>query len=154
MPPYKNFFKLILPLNQYVVTQIVIELVYDLGDLSTSIALNESNFIGLSNINPREIYFSKELSVEYLGGEATAFPLSLAFEDEGFGFKGSEIGDATGEVGWADGFASVVSAPAIATTEDLFDLAEEPKGDFGHVELGLLGRVSGEEKFDASLVDL
>ena len=32
----------------------------------------------------------------------TAFPLGLAFEDEGFEFEGGEIGDAIGEVGWAD----------------------------------------------------
>ena len=36
------------------------------------------------------------------------FPLSLVFEDEGFGFEGGEIGRATSEAGKADGFASVV----------------------------------------------
>ena len=61
------------------------------------------------------------------------------------------MGDAIGEVGWANGFVGVVPAPTVATEGDPFNLAREPKGDFGSGELGALGRVSAEDKSDASL---
>ena len=86
-----------------------------------------------------------------MGGEATAFPLSLAFEDEGFGF---EIRIATGKVGWSDGFTGVVSTPAIATEGDPFNFTGEPREDFDNGELGPLGRVPAEDNSDVSLVIL
>ena len=64
------------------------------------------------------------------------------------------MGIATGEDCWADGFAGVVSALAIATKRDPFSLAEVPRGDFSSGELELLGRVSAEDKSNASLVSL
>ena len=78
----------------------------------------------------------------------------MAFKDERFGFDGGEISDATGEAGWADGFIGVVSTPAIATEGDPFDFTGEPRGDFSSGKLGPLGRVSAEDKSDASLIGL
>ena len=80
--------------------------------------------------------------------------MSLTFKDKGFRFKGGEMGVATGDVGWANGFAGVVSALVVATEGDPFDLVREPRGDFDNGELGPLGRVSAEDRLDASLVDL
>ena len=64
------------------------------------------------------------------------------------------MSDATGEVGWVDGFTGVVSGPVVATKGDPFNFAGEPRGDFGNGELGSLGRVSAEDMSNASLVDL
>ena len=61
---------------------------------------------------------------------------------------------ATGEDGWAEGFASVVSARVVVTEGDPIDLVREPIGDFSNGELGPLGRVSVEDKSNTSLVDL
>ena len=47
--------------------------------------------------------------MEYLGEEATAFPLSLALEEEGFRLDGLEMGIAIGEEGLAGDFGAVVT---------------------------------------------
>ena len=88
------------------------------------------------------------MSSEYLGEEATAFPLSLALEEDGFGLVGLEMGDATGEEGLVGDFG------AVATDREPTGFTREPNGDFGSGEFGPLGSVSIEEKFDASLVGL
>ena len=62
------------------------------------------------------------------------------------------MGIATGEDDWAKGFAAVVSARVVATEGETIDLAKEPREDFGNGDLGSLGRVSSEDKSDASLV--
>ena len=70
-----------------------------------------------------------------------AFPLFLAFEDEGFRFMGGEMGDATGEDGWADCVAGVVSTSTIATEEDPIIFDGEDIGDFSSGEFGPLDNV-------------
>ena len=83
------------------------------------------------------------MSLEYLGEEAIAFPLSLALEEVGFGLVGGlEMGDATGDFG------------AIATDKEPIGFAREPNSDFGSGEFGPLGSVSTEDKSDASLIGL
>ena len=64
------------------------------------------------------------------------------------------MGVPTCEVGLVDGFTGVVLALVVATEGDPFDLAGEPKGDFNNGELRPLGRVSAEDRSDASLVGL
>ena len=86
--------------------------------------------------------------MEYLEEEETVFPLSLPFEEEGFGLEGGEMGVATGEDGWADDFT------VVAIEGEPTGLTREPKGDFGNGELGTLGKVSVRDKSDASLVGL
>ena len=80
--------------------------------------------------------------MEYLGEEATAFPLSLALEDDGFGLVGLEICDATGDFGF------------VAIDREPTGFAGGPNGDFCSGEFGPLGSVSVEDKSNASLVGL
>ena len=68
--------------------------------------------------------------MEYLGEEVTTFPLSLAFEEEGFRSEGGEIGVATGDDGWPDDFV------AVATEGEPISLAGEPSGDFNNGDWG------------------
>ena len=81
--------------------------------------------------------------MKYLGEEATAFPLSLALEEDGFGLVGGlEMSDAIGDFG------------AVATDGESTGFVGEPNGDFSNGEFGPLGSVSAKDKSDASLVGL
>ena len=83
------------------------------------------------------------MSSKYLREEATAFPLSLALEEVGFGLvDGLEMGDAIGDFS------------AVATYRETIGFVREPNGDFGSGEFGPLGSVFAEDKYDASLVSL
>ena len=83
---------------------------------------------------------------------AIAFPLSLAFEDDGFGFRGAVRDVAIGEVGWTVGFSIVALGPNVPRDGDPFGFnSERGGGDFGTDELGPLGKVSAEEKLIMSL---
>ena len=62
--------------------------------------------------------------------------------------------DATGEDGWADCFAGVVAAPAVATDGDPIVFDGEDKADFGSKELEPLGSVSREVESERSLSGL
>ena len=86
--------------------------------------------------------------MEYLREEATAFPLSLALEEDGFRLDGLEMGIATGEEGLDGDFS------AVATDGEPTGLDGDPNGDFSNSELGSLGSVSIEDKSDTSLVSL
>ena len=103
----------------------------------------------MGNVFLKEVFILKLInSWEYLRAEATAL------ENEGFGFEGRDTGVAIGEDGWAEGFATVVSAHAVAIKGDPIDFARKPRGNFNNGKLGPLGRVSSNDKFDASLVAL
>ena len=88
------------------------------------------------------------MSSKYLREEATAFPLSLALEDNGFILDGLEMVNATGEEGLAGDFSTV------AIDREPIGFAGEPNGDFSSDKLGPLGNVSTEDKSDASFVGL
>ena len=83
------------------------------------------------------------MSSEYLGEEATAFPLSLALEEVGFGLvDGLEMGDAIGDFG------------VVAIDREPTSFTEEPNSDFGSGEFRPLGSVFAKDKSDTSLVGL
>ena len=78
---------------------------------------------------------------------AIAFSLSLAFKDDGFGFRGVVRVVATWEVGWAANFFVVASGPDVTTYGDPFSFYNERGGgDFGTGESRPLGRVSAKDE--------
>ena len=81
-------------------------------------------------------------------------PFVFAIEDKGFGFVGGEMGDATGEDGWANYFVGVVATPTIATEGDPIIFDGDDRGDFDNGEFGPLGNVSTEVESERSLSGL
>ena len=78
---------------------------------------------------------------------AIAFPLSLAFEDDGFGFGGVMRDVVIGEADWAAGFSVVASGPDVAIDGDPFGFNGEGGGsDFGTSESGPLGKVFADDE--------
>ena len=51
---------------------------------------------------------------------AIVVPLSLAFEDDNFGFRGAVRDVTIGEAGWAAGFSVVASRPDVKIDGDPF----------------------------------
>ena len=86
--------------------------------------------------------------MEYLGEEATAFPLSLSLEEKGFRLDGLEMGIATGEEGLNSDF------DVVATNGEPTGLDGDPYSDFGSGEFGPLGNVLVEDKLNVCLVGL